>query len=167
MTSGRMLQPPTEEKVCVNPVIDHASVIYYQHFSGSRKLVEAVGSVVPQIPSMSSQASSMQNRDYRVQNAWTRGQSYTSEPQLSQLSWPSWPSQPSRPLQVSGPSRPRAVARNHGYTQNHAHYQDHLDAWALKASSNGNLRDAVAVKVSLKYLRPGQKTLSVISVSVQ
>jgi hypothetical protein len=81
-----------------------------------------------------------------IQNAWTCGHTYMSEPQQSQ------------------PSRPKA-ARDHGYTQNHMHYQNQLDAWSLKASSNGNLKDAVAVRVYIGYVRPGKKNVSVAGVS--
>jgi hypothetical protein len=142
---------------------------------GSRKLVAAIGSIVPQTCSTSGQTSSTQDRQIPVsgnQNARMHGHTYKSESWPSQ---PSGPSRPSRPSQPSGPSRPSrpsqplrppVAAKRSGYTQNHAHYQDHLAGWSGKASPSGNVQNVVAVLVCVGVVHPGQKKIVIIDVSV-
>lgn len=66
-----MLQPLTKEKVwfycCCND-----GIIYHRYLVGSRKLVEAVGSIVPQTCSTSGQALSTQDR-LGVQSTYFNG----------------------------------------------------------------------------------------------
>lgn len=45
--------------------------------------------------------------------------------------WPLW-----QPLQSLQP-QPKVAARRHGYTQNHAHYQNQLDSWSQKTLPSG------------------------------
>ena len=89
------------------------------------------------------------------------GRTYESE---------SWTSQLSQPSQAPRPSQPRPAARGHGYTQNHARYQDRLNAWSHKipqSSRSGNVRDVVAVLVIMGVVYPRQKNITLIGVSVQ
>lgn len=91
-----------------------------------------------------------------------RGHTYETE------LWPSQPSGPSRPLQPSRSSRPPVAAKRHGYTQNHAHYQDHLNVWSRKTSLSENTNNhVVAVLVCIGFVRPGQKKIVIVDVSIQ
>ena len=171
----------------------HHKVTYYQHFVGSRKLVEAVGPIVPQASSVSlpvsGQASYTQDRAQGMyfdgyhtilqynhwtlipvsgnQNACARGRTYSFE---SRTPGPS--QRPSRPLrqpsQPSRPSQPQGAARHHGYTQNHAHYRNRLDDWSRKTSpsGSGSVDELVAILVFMGVVHPGQKSLTIINVSV-
>lgn len=93
---------------------------------------------------MSGQTSSTQGN----QKPWIHGRTYKSE------SWSSLSSQP----QVA----------SRGYTQNHAHYQQHLKAWTRKTRpiAGGDVRDVVPVKVIMGVVCPGQKNITCIGVSV-
>jgi hypothetical protein len=58
------------------------------------------------------------------------------------------------------------MARGHGYTHNHARFQEQKDIWARKASAVGNIKDAVAVKVFMGRIKPGQSKVTIIGVRI-
>jgi hypothetical protein len=53
-----------------------------------------------------------------------------------------------------------------GYTNNHTRFNEQKEIWARKASTVGNIKDVVAVKVFMGRIKPGQTKVTIIDVRI-